>query len=361
MTGGARATILFIDGRALGKDPSARPGHGTRPLTSGADLGRPCDRRSADLQPVDVGDLRVPLAIGSRAARRPDSGRDHRGRPSCRGCRGSPPGSATPSRVVGSLQPGDLHRRAPGAVRPSRGRRRPARQSGGCARKALTSTEPSPGAVRHRAGRAHRRHPVHQPGPRPRLAAGPLPPRDRRPPTRRPQPPTLRPRPHPLHSLATREGRQRPRTTPLPDAAHPPRVPRPPAHGAITQRPGVPAANGHPITARRYNTIFDRARTCLSWADRTPVSAHVLRHTAITALGRLAGYPVAQSLRWPRPIIGHRPLHASHHRRSRHRHSHPHQPTPPTRPDHRDSSSQLSRPSLRPPTSMNLTRQRVPT
>ncbi len=33
----------------------------------------------------------------------------------------------------------------------------------------------------------------------------------------------------------------------------------------------------------------------LGWADRTPVSAHVLRHTAITAVGRLAGYPVAQA------------------------------------------------------------------
>ena len=50
-----------------------------------------------------------------------------------------------------------------------------------------------------------------------------------------------------------------------------------------------------PMSARRYDTIFDRARTCLDWADRTPVSAHVLRHTAITAVGRLAGYPVAQA------------------------------------------------------------------
>ncbi|MGI8662238.1 MAG: tyrosine-type recombinase/integrase [Acidimicrobiales bacterium] len=54
-------------------------------------------------------------------------------------------------------------------------------------------------------------------------------------------------------------------------------------------------ANGVALSARRYSTIFDRARTCLDWADRTPVSAHVLRHTAITAVGRLAGYPVAQA------------------------------------------------------------------
>jgi integrase/recombinase XerC len=49
------------------------------------------------------------------------------------------------------------------------------------------------------------------------------------------------------------------------------------------------------MSERRYSTIFDRARPCLPWACRTPVSAHVLRHTAITAVGRLAGYPVAQA------------------------------------------------------------------
>lgn len=49
------------------------------------------------------------------------------------------------------------------------------------------------------------------------------------------------------------------------------------------------------ITRRRYNTIFDRARPCLRWADRIPVSAHVLRYTAINAVGRVAGYAVAQA------------------------------------------------------------------
>jgi integrase/recombinase XerC len=53
--------------------------------------------------------------------------------------------------------------------------------------------------------------------------------------------------------------------------------------------------SGTPITRRRYNTNFDRARPCLPWADRTPVSAHVLRYTAINAVGRLAGYAVAQA------------------------------------------------------------------
>jgi integrase/recombinase XerC len=50
-----------------------------------------------------------------------------------------------------------------------------------------------------------------------------------------------------------------------------------------------------PITRRRYNTVFDRARPSLAWAERTPVSAHVLRHTAITAVERHAGFAVAQA------------------------------------------------------------------
>jgi len=53
--------------------------------------------------------------------------------------------------------------------------------------------------------------------------------------------------------------------------------------------------DGRPISARRYDTVFGRARIALGWSERTPVSAHVLRHTAITAVGRLAGYPVAQA------------------------------------------------------------------
>jgi integrase len=55
------------------------------------------------------------------------------------------------------------------------------------------------------------------------------------------------------------------------------------------------AVGGAPLSPRRYSTIFDRARACLDWADRAPVSAHVLRHTAVTAVGRRAGYAVAQA------------------------------------------------------------------
>jgi integrase len=66
-------------------------------------------------------------------------------------------------------------------------------------------------------------------------------------------------------------------------------------------------------SARRYDTIYRRAAcTCLDWTERTPVSAHVLRHTAITAVGRLAGYPIAQAFAGHAPpsVTG-RYLHAS--------------------------------------------------
>jgi integrase len=52
-------------------------------------------------------------------------------------------------------------------------------------------------------------------------------------------------------------------------------------------------ANGKPMSTRRPDRVFELARNCLPWAERTPVSAHVLRHTAINAVGRLAGEPVA--------------------------------------------------------------------
>jgi integrase/recombinase XerC len=68
------------------------------------------------------------------------------------------------------------------------------------------------------------------------------------------------------------------------------------ARGAVSPDDAVfRTRHGEPVTRRRYNTIFDWARPCLSWADRTPVSAHVLRYTAINAIGRLAGYAVAQA------------------------------------------------------------------
>jgi integrase len=41
--------------------------------------------------------------------------------------------------------------------------------------------------------------------------------------------------------------------------------------------------------------IFDRTRAGLAWTERIPVSAHALRHTAITPVVRVARYPVAQA------------------------------------------------------------------
>lgn len=48
-------------------------------------------------------------------------------------------------------------------------------------------------------------------------------------------------------------------------------------------------SSGRPLSGRRYDRIFEHARTCLPWSSRTPVSAHVLRHTATNAITRLAG------------------------------------------------------------------------
>lgn len=50
-----------------------------------------------------------------------------------------------------------------------------------------------------------------------------------------------------------------------------------------------------PITDRTYDRIFTRAQTKVSWAARTPLTAHMLRHTAVTAVERAAGFAVAQA------------------------------------------------------------------
>jgi integrase len=70
--------------------------------------------------------------------------------------------------------------------------------------------------------------------------------------------------------------------------------------------------DGSPLTARHYDQLFARARGHLAWAARTPVSTHVLRHTAITAVGRVGGYPVAQTFAGhsPATVTG-RYLHAT--------------------------------------------------
>ncbi len=69
---------------------------------------------------------------------------------------------------------------------------------------------------------------------------------------------------------------------------------------------------GAGVTARDDDRLFAAARAVLPWAIRTPVSAHVLRHTAITAVARIGGYPVAQAFagHTPPSVTG-RYLHAT--------------------------------------------------
>lgn len=70
--------------------------------------------------------------------------------------------------------------------------------------------------------------------------------------------------------------------------------------------------DGAPLSARRYDTLFARARPALPGLGRVPVSAHVLRHTAITAIGRIGGYPAAQAFAGhTAPTVTGRYLHAS--------------------------------------------------
>ena len=56
-----------------------------------------------------------------------------------------------------------------------------------------------------------------------------------------------------------------------------------------------------PLSDRTYDRIFTRAQSRVEWAQRTPLTAHVLRYTAITAVERIAGFAVAQA------FAGHQP------------------------------------------------------
>ncbi|MGH9153949.1 MAG: tyrosine-type recombinase/integrase [Acidimicrobiales bacterium] len=49
-----------------------------------------------------------------------------------------------------------------------------------------------------------------------------------------------------------------------------------------------------PVTDRTYDRLFTTVQQHVGWAERTPLTAHVLRHTAITAVERVAGFAVAQ-------------------------------------------------------------------
>lgn len=56
-----------------------------------------------------------------------------------------------------------------------------------------------------------------------------------------------------------------------------------------------------PISDRTYDRIFANAQAKVPWSTRTPLTAHMLRHTAVTAIERLAGGAVAQA------FAGHNP------------------------------------------------------
>lgn len=58
---------------------------------------------------------------------------------------------------------------------------------------------------------------------------------------------------------------------------------------AVGKRPAAP------ITDRRMDYIFGRLQAAYEWADRDQVSAHVLRHHAITVVERFAGKAVARA------------------------------------------------------------------
>ena len=89
------------------------------------------------------------------------------------------------------------------------------------------------------------------------------------------------------------------------------------AHGSERGEAGAGAAvfrtrSGEPITDRRYDRLFARARRHLGWDPRIPLTAHVLRHTAVTRVGRIAGYPVAQAFAGHAPpTVTGRYLHAT--------------------------------------------------
>lgn len=52
-------------------------------------------------------------------------------------------------------------------------------------------------------------------------------------------------------------------------------------------------ANGRPLTRRRYDSMWDRIRLHLPWADSHLVSTHWLRHTTLTWVERNFGFAIA--------------------------------------------------------------------
>lgn len=48
-----------------------------------------------------------------------------------------------------------------------------------------------------------------------------------------------------------------------------------------------------PLSDRRYDRLFERVQEQVEWSARTPLTAHILRHTTVTAVERLFGAAVA--------------------------------------------------------------------
>jgi integrase len=72
--------------------------------------------------------------------------------------------------------------------------------------------------------------------------------------------------------------------------------------GAVTGDDSVfRTVRDRPVTRRHYDTLFKHVQAALPWTRRAPVTAHVLRHTAGTAVERIAGYSVAEA------FLGHAP------------------------------------------------------
>lgn len=66
---------------------------------------------------------------------------------------------------------------------------------------------------------------------------------------------------------------------------------RPDDHALVTRHRAAGALA--PVSDRTYDRIFTRVQARVAWAERTPLTAHMLRHTAITAVERVAGFAVA--------------------------------------------------------------------
>lgn len=94
-------------------------------------------------------------------------------------------------------------------------------------------------------------------------------------------------------------------------------------------------ADGRPLSARRYDTIFGRARTALDWSERdASLGARPAphRHHGRRPAG---GLPGRAGVRRPRPTVGHRAIPPRHPRRDRSGSRGPHRRGTPT---HRESS-----------------------